>query len=88
MNGEILDLDYYSLPFGDADPELLQKMTEAANEDSDPVSMWWLGRTFDTKECDGAVIIVKGNEATHKLYNILCNKGLLTPDKPISGEAA
>lgn len=81
------DVDHYHLPL-EEDESDLQSLFNQANQDTDAASIWFLhSGPPDRDKADGAVIIVKGAEATLKAYNLLCNHGLLTPGKPVT-EAA
>ena len=59
----------------------LSQFFAEANQDRDDCSGWWFGN--GRKEAEGALFIVKGNEAANKAYNLLCNHGLITPGKPV-----
>ncbi len=65
----------------DFDCRTLPEYISEANQDSDPASFWFFGE--HAGESIGGVMIVKGQEAAHKAYNLLCNHGLITPGKPV-----
>ncbi len=59
----------------------LGQMVKSANRDSDRASAFILGNAMES--ADGAIIIVKGTQATWAVYNLLVERGFITPGKPI-----
>lgn len=70
------------MPTNPADFELdtIEEFIAEANQDSDPVSQYFLG-TY--KKSVGAILIVKGETEAHAVYDLLCKNGLITRGKPV-----
>ena len=64
----------------------LKKLLKKCDKDADASSMLVLGESFDN--CDGCVVVLKGQQETKWLRDTLADQQLLNPQKPIIANAA